>query len=84
MTDREAREAIVRKIGEYRADWQQFLRELVAIETPTRCAENIRLAAAKIADRRFAAHALPGGAATVDSESLSDREYYAMTLKKAR
>ena len=51
MTDREAREAIVRKIGEYRADWQQFLRELVAIETPTRCAENIRLAAAKIADR---------------------------------
>ena len=40
--------------------------------------------AAKLADRRFAARALPGGAATVDSESLSDREYYAMTLKKAR
>lgn len=51
MTDREAREAIVQKVGEHRADWQQFLRELVAIETPTRCTENIRKAASKIADR---------------------------------
>ena len=51
MTEKEARQAIVQKIGEYRADWQQFLRELVKIETPTRCEENIRRAAAEIAGR---------------------------------
>ncbi len=37
--------------------------------------------AAKLSDRRLGRYALPGGAAAVDSDSLSDREYYQMTMR---
>ena len=40
----------------------------------------IQQEAVKLSDQRLGKYALPGGAAAIDSESLSDREYYAITM----
>ena len=42
----------------------------------------IRQEAARIAEKSIFSRALPGSAATLDTDTLSDHEYYALTLGK--